>query len=193
MDYIVRRDGPNHLGLLLNGPNHLGLQGLRFVFTTRSKTPCLLKEDGTEVYGAGYEFVPGKDEVIREGTAGYIVSFGDAVYRALDAVETLKKEGIDVGLVNKPTLNVADAESMEKLAAAPFCLVIEPLSKKTGLGSKFGSWLMSTEHAQGGGALCKFGHIATHHEGSGGLWEQAYHQGYDSDSIQAKVKAMAAK
>eukprot|EP01052_Picozoa_sp_SAG31_P018175 SAG31_NODE_1275_length_9050_cov_1.986929_4_plen_349_part_00 len=166
-------------------------KGLRFVFSTRSKTPTVLKEGSEEpMYGDGYEFTPGVDEVIREGTAGYIVSFGDCVYRALDAVTKLKAAGIDVGLINKPTLNVVDAASMEKIAASPICLIVEPLGKKTGLGSKFGSWLLSTQHAQSGGKLCKFGHIATHHEGSGGLWEQAYHQGYDSQSIQDKMTEM---
>jgi transketolase C-terminal domain/subunit len=31
--------------------------------------------------------------------------FGEALYRSLDAVERLKQEGIDIGLINKPTLN----------------------------------------------------------------------------------------
>jgi transketolase len=174
-------------------------KGLRFVFTTRSKTPTLLREDGeTPVYGDGYSFVPGKDEIIRECGSdghGYIVSFGDAVYRCLDAVECLKKEGIHVGLINKPTLNVVDHDMMEHIAAqsAGICLVVEPLGKKTGVGSKFGSWLMETEHAQKGGALPRFGHIGTHREGGGGLWEQAYHQGYDSVSVQKKVKDMLGK
>mmetsp|Transcript_19386 Transcript_19386/g.29523 ORF Transcript_19386/g.29523 Transcript_19386/m.29523 type:complete len:687 (-) Transcript_19386:105-2165(-) len=167
-------------------------KGLRFVFTTRSKTPMVLKEDGeTPFYDDSYTFVPGKDEIIREGSAGYIVSFGDALYRSLDAVVSLKAEGIDVGLINKPTLNVVDEEIMEKLASAPLCLVVEPLGCKTGLGSKFGSWLLMTKYAQSGGkSLCKFGSIATHHEGCGGLWEQAYHQGFDSKSVQEKVKSM---
>ena len=168
-------------------------KGLRFVFTTRSKTPTILKEDGTPFYGEGYDFVPGKDEIIRDGTAGYVVSFGDALYRALDAVEALRAEGIDIGLINKPTLNVLDTEMMERIAASPLCLVTECLGKKTGLGSKFGSWLMETEHAQNGGKLAKFGRIATHREGCGGLWEQAYHQGYDSESVQKKIKEMITK
>mmetsp|Transcript_8410 Transcript_8410/g.23298 ORF Transcript_8410/g.23298 Transcript_8410/m.23298 type:complete len:709 (+) Transcript_8410:2-2128(+) len=170
-------------------------KGLRFVFTTRSKTPILFKEDGiTPIYGEGYEFVPGKDEVIRPGSAGYVVSFGDALYRALDAVETLRaQEGIDIGLINKPTLNVMDETMMETLAQSPLVLVSECLGHKTGLGSKFGSWLMETKHAQSGGLLCKFGRIATHKEGVGGLWEQAYGQGYDSASVQQKVKQMLGK
>lgn len=86
-------------------------EGLRFVFSTRSKVPWLLKEDGkTRVYGDDYEFVPGKDEVIAEGSAGYVISFGDMVYRSWDAVLRLRKEGIDVGLINKPTLNLVDEE-----------------------------------------------------------------------------------
>uniref|UniRef100_A0A7S4MSH1 Transketolase-like pyrimidine-binding domain-containing protein n=1 Tax=Odontella aurita TaxID=265563 RepID=A0A7S4MSH1_9STRA len=169
-------------------------KGMRFVFTTRSKTPLLLKDDGeTELYGDDYNFVPGKDEIVREGTAGYIVSFGDALYRCLDAVTALKSQGIDVGLINKPTLNVVDTDTMEKIAASPLCLVVECLGHKTGLGSKFGSWLLETDRAQKGGDVCKFSRIATHKEGGGGLWEQAYHQGYDSESVQGRVKSMLGK
>ena len=128
--------------------------------------------------------------IYREGTAGYIISFGDALYRSLDAVEQLKKRGIDVGLINKPTLNVVDDVMMEIVAASKMCLVVEPLGKRTGMGSKFGTWLLNTQHAQNGNTLCKFGHIAVHHEGGGGLWEHAYTQGYDSESVQAKVEQM---
>ena len=46
--------------------------------------------NGQEFFGGDYKFVSGKDEVIREGTQGYIVSFGETLYRALDAVERLK-------------------------------------------------------------------------------------------------------
>lgn len=40
-------------------------------------------------------------KVIRPGTVGTVVSYGDMLYRALDAVTTLRNEGVDVGLVNK--------------------------------------------------------------------------------------------
>jgi len=121
---------------------------------------------GLDAYGGNYKFVSGKDEVIREGTQGYIVSFGESLYRALDAVERLKLEGIDVGLINKPTLNVIDEEMMAKIGKAPFVLIVESYNKKTGLGSRFGSWLLER------GLTPKFAHIATHKEGCGGLWEQ---------------------
>lgn len=158
--------------------------GLRFIFSTRSKTPNILKEDGTPFYGEGYTFVPGKDEVIREGKAGYIVSFGDSLYRALDAVERLKQEGIDVGLINKATLNLIDEDMMAKIGKAPFVIVTEAFNRRTGLGSRFGSWLLER------GYTPKYAYLGTHHEGCGGLWEQYPHQGIDPEGIMKKVKEL---
>jgi transketolase C-terminal domain/subunit len=74
-------------------------KGIRFVFSTRSKVPYLLKEDGSRFYDDSYKFVPGKDEVMVEGTAGYVVSYGEMVYRSWDAVLRLRKEGINVGMI----------------------------------------------------------------------------------------------
>jgi transketolase C-terminal domain/subunit len=86
-------------------------RGLRFVFSTRSKVPWILKEDGkTKFFGDGYEFIPGKDETILDGKAGYVVSFGEMLYRSLDAVMRCREIGLDVGLINKPTLNIVDEE-----------------------------------------------------------------------------------
>ncbi len=158
--------------------------GLRFIFSTRSKTPNILKADGSDFYGADYTFTPGKDDIIREGTAGYIVAVGDALYRSLDAVERLKQEGIDVGLVNKPTLNVVDEATMATIGKSPLVLVVEAFNRKTGLGSRFGSWLLERGYSP------KFGYLGTHEEGCGGLWEQFPHQGLDPVSIIAKVKAL---
>ena len=158
--------------------------GLRFIFSTRSKTPNILDANQQDLYGGDYTFVPGKDEVVREGTAGYIVAFGDALYRAADAVERLKQEGIDVGLINKPTLNVIDEAMLAKVGAAPFVIVVEAFNRRTGLGSKFGSWLLER------GLTPKFAHLGTHKEGCGGLWEQYPHQGIDPDGIMSKVKEL---
>lgn len=158
--------------------------GLRFIFSTRSKTPNILDANGNSLYGDGYRFTPGIDEVVREGSAGYIVSFGDALYRALDAVERLKQDGIDVGLINKPTLNVVDEAMMAKVGAAPFVLVVEAFNRKTGLGSRFGTWLLER------GFTPKYGYLGTHEEGCGGLWEQYPHQGLDPVGIISKVKAL---
>ncbi len=161
--------------------------GLRFIFSTRSKVPNVLDSSGNDLFGGNYKFVPGKDEIIKEGKAGYIVSFGDGLYRALDAVERLRQEGIEVGLINKPTLNVIDEEVIAKIGKSPFVLVVESFNRRTGLGSRFGSWLLER------GLTPKYAYLGTHKEGCGGLWEQFPHQGIDPVSIMSKVKELTTK
>ena len=162
-----------------------GDPGLRFVFSTRATVPDILDRDGKPLY-QGKPFEPGKYFVVREPKAGggYVVAMGEAVYRALDAVITLEEAGAQVGLVNKPTLNTIDPAMMKRLAAAPFVLVVEGWNVKTGLGSRFGSYLLRA------GFKGKFNHIGTHLEGSGGLWQQMGYQGLDSAGIQAAIKAL---
>jgi len=161
-------------------------RGLRFVFSTRSKVPYILKEDNkTKFFGDGYEFVPGKDETVIEGKEGYVVSFGEMLYRSLDAVLLCKKSGLDVGLINKPTLNVIDEQSIRKVGHSPFVLVVESFNQKTGLGSKFGTWLLER------GLTPKYAYMGTVKEGCGGLWEQIPYQGLDSPSIVARIMQLA--
>jgi transketolase len=159
--------------------------GLRFIFTTRAPVPDILDADGKPLY-AGKPFEPGRDYVVREAPAGggYVVAVGEAVYRALDAVIRLGEKGIGVGLINKPTLNVVDADMMRTLAAAPFVLVAEGWNVATGLGSRFGSYLLKA------GFKGKYNHIGTHLEGNGGLWQQMGYQGLDSDGMVTAISAL---
>ena len=159
--------------------------GLRFLFSTRSTVPDLLTEDGKPFY-QGKAFEPGKDDVIRPAKTGggYVVAVGETVYRALDAVIGLRDQGIDVGLVNKATLNVVDQSMMKTLAKAPFVLVVEGWNVKTGLGSRFGSLLLQQ------GFKGKYDHLGTHLEGSGGLWQQMGYQGLDSAGIAAAIQKL---
>ncbi|MCU0304531.1 MAG: hypothetical protein MUC56_10790 [Thermoanaerobaculales bacterium] len=160
--------------------------GLRFVFSTRSKVPAILGEDGQPIHGEGYVFEPGRDELIRDASAegGFVVSFGETLYRALDAVERLRAEGLDVGLVNKPTLNVVDEAMLAKIGSSRWVLVAESLNRRTGLGSRFGSWLLER------GLAPRYAHVGTHREGCGGLWEHMGYQGLDSSELEAAIRAL---
>lgn len=158
--------------------------GLRFLFSTRSGVPDLLTETGERFYGADYQFIPGKDDLIREGKDGYIVTFGETVYRALDAVIKLRAAGLQFGLVCKATLNVYDEAMMSRLAATPAVLVAESFNVNTGLGSRFGTELLKR------GFRGRYNNIGTHREGSGGLWQQMGYQGLDSAGIQAAVQSL---
>ncbi|KAJ5438186.1 uncharacterized protein N7458_009184 [Penicillium daleae] len=163
-------------------------QSMRFIFSTRAKVPYILKE-GTEqkLYGEGYKFVPGKEEVIRKGTAGYIVTYGDMVYRSLDAVERLRREGLDVGLINKPTLNVVDEDAIRNYGSTPFVLVVESIAQKTGLGSRLGTQLLERKLTP------KYKTMGAIKEGCGGLFEQVNAQGLGPEDIVAAVKEVAGK
>jgi transketolase len=159
-------------------------KGLRFIFSTRSAVPQILDENGEKFYGENYDFEPGKDEIIREGSDGYIVSFGAMLYRSLDAIENLKREGVDVGLINKPTLNVVDENMMEQLSNASNILVVEDQNKKTGLGIRFGTWLLQY------GFSGNYDHMGTTKIGHGGVKAQVPHQGLASKDIQEKIKGL---
>jgi transketolase len=160
--------------------------GLRFLFSTRSAVPDILKDDGSLFFGPGYTFAPGKDDIIRQAPAGggYVVSFGETLYRALDAVIRLGETGTKVGLVNKSTLNVYDPEMMKLLAGASFVLVAEGFNVNTGLGSRFGSELLKA------GFKGKYNNIGTNKEGCGGLWQQMGYQGLDPEGITKSIKAL---
>ena len=159
-------------------------EGLRFVFSTRATVPDILDEKGQPLY-QGKAFEPGKDDIVRDaGGGGYVVAFGEIVYRALDAVIRLNEAGVKVGLINKPTLNVYDEATMKLLVAAPFVLVAEGWNVKTGLGSRFGTELLKR------GFRGRYANIGVFREGSGGLWQQIGYQGLDSAGIEKAVRAL---
>lgn len=161
-------------------------QGLRFVFSTRSATPIIETSDGKPFYGDGYKFVPGRDEIIRQGTEGYVVSYGEMLCRCLDAVEKLNEEGINVGLINKPTLNVVDEEIIRLIGKSKFVLVVETQNAKTGLGIRCGSWLLERRYAP------RYGYMGVTKEGRGGLGEQILQQELCSESICKKILELIA-
>jgi transketolase len=164
-----------------------GDPGLRFVYSTRSPVPDILGEGGKPMFAGDYRFEPGKDELIREGKAGYVVSFGEMVFRCLDAVERLHEEGLDVGLVHKPTLNVIDEAMLARVGKSPFVLLVESQNRNTGLGVRYGSWLLARGHHP------RYDHLGTTRSGSGGLWEQIAYQGLDPDSIAQRARELAGR
>ncbi len=155
--------------------------GLRFVYSTRSGTPFILDEQGNRRFGEGYTFTPDTDEVIRPGRDGWIVSYGEMLYRCLHVVELLREEGVEIGLVNKPVLNVVDETMLATLGTSPFVLVVETQNVKTGLGSRFGSWLLERGYAP------KFGFMGSWKDGQGGLGEQIPYQGLGTEAIRERV------
>jgi transketolase C-terminal domain/subunit len=158
--------------------------GLRFVFSPRSALPDILDAAGKPMYAEDYRFEPGKDHVVLEGSAGWVVSYGDMLHLALDAVLQLRVAGLDVGLLNKSTLNQVDEASLARVGKSGFVLVVESQNINTGLGARFGTWLIER------GLRPRYARLGTHERGHGGGLEQIVQQGLDSPSIVAAVRAL---
>ncbi len=155
-------------------------KGIRFVFSTRSPTPQILDSKGKPFY-KGRKFVAGKDDIIRGGKHGVIVSYGEMLCRAVHVSEKLRGFGYEVAVVNKSTLNVVDEKMMAKLEKMPFVFVLESQNEKTGLGMRFGTWLLER------GFLGSYAHIGVNKLGRGGLSEHLAEQGLDALSVEKKV------
>ena len=158
--------------------------GLRFVFSTRSGTPYILGADGKRFFEEGYTFIAGKDDLIREGSDGYIVTYGEMLYRCLDIVEDLKAQGISIGLINKTTLNMIDEGMLKRIGSAKAILTVETQNVKTGLGARMGTWLLER------GFHPRFACMGTWKEGRGGLSEQIPYQGMSKDAICSQITAL---
>lgn len=125
--------------------------GIRFVFSTRSKVPWILKEGTQERFfeSSDYVFTPGKDEIIRgasdpKACDGWVVTFGEMLYRVVDAVDRLatKEKGLKIGVINKVSVNLVDEEALQLIGNSKFVLVAESWNEKTGLGSRLGTMLL---------------------------------------------------
>lgn len=155
--------------------------GLRFIFSTRSSTPFVLDENNNKIYDENnYEFTE-KDEIIREGKDGYIVTYGEMLYRSLHAIKLLKDKGYSIGLINKPCLNVVDEEMMKKVGNAKNVFLVESQNQLTGLGIRFGSWLLER------GLKPNYAYFGSTRYGNCGQSEQITHQELDPESIAQKI------
>lgn len=75
---------------------------------------------------------------------------------------------------------------LAKVGAARWVLVAESLNLRTGLGIRYGTWLLER------GFRPAYRHVGTHLEGIGGLWQQMGHQGLDSEQLQSTIRGLVA-
>jgi transketolase C-terminal domain/subunit len=93
--------------------------------------------------------------------------------------------GIDVGLINKPTLNLPDPVAIDRIGATHFVLVVEGQNRQTGLGSRFGSWLLDAGHSP------SYDYMGVVRPGNGGIPEHIPYQGLAPEDILKKIKELA--
>ncbi len=104
-----------------------------YVRMGRAKIPVITKEDGTPFFGDGYEFKPGKADVIRSGKKATIVASGPMVHYALKAAENL---GGDIEVIVVSSFIPFDSETvMASAKKTGRVLTIQDHNTDTGLGS----------------------------------------------------------
>lgn len=111
------------------------------------------RKESYPVYSEDQKFEIGKGIVVREGKDAVIVACGIMVHEAMQAAETLEKEGVSVAVIDPFTVKPLDEE------------LIRAYVKKTGKvvvaenHNKIGGLTSAVEHAICG-MECKFGYVA---------------------------------
>lgn len=139
-----------------------------------------------DITNADTPFIPGKANIIKDGSDVCIISCGLMIAKALEAAEELEKQGISTAVVNMHTIKPIDAETI--LAMNEKCKVIITAEEHTiigGLGSAVAEVLAGHNGAKFDrvGIMDKFGESGKPAE----LFE-AY--GLTAENIVAKAKAL---
>lgn len=110
-------------------------KGNGYAYLRTSRRPLPQVHDSSN-----YEFIPGKAEIIREGSNKArisIIATGDMVYHALEASKELAKDGLDTDVINIATISSIDSKTIRKYAEKrKGILTLEDHSRNGGLGSK---------------------------------------------------------
>jgi transketolase len=87
------------------------------------------------IYDANYKFQIGKASVVKQGGDAVIFATGIMVQESLKAMDILKAEGINVGLVNVSSLKPIDAQTIcEQAKSAKAVITAEDHNRIGGLG-----------------------------------------------------------
>lgn len=154
-----------------------------FVGMGRSKTPNILKENGEVYFDSDYQFEYGKADLLRSGKDGCIITMGTMVPRALEIHESLKKEGLEIGVLNFSCPLVVDEEKMEKALQTGLIVTYEDHHADTGLGATVALYLADKGYAG------KFFRLGIKDYGSSGKPDSLFKtQGLDPASVSQFIK-----
>lgn len=118
-----------------------GMQGCAALAMGRSKLPVILTESGKPLFGGEYAFEYGKATWAREGSAGVIVTMGTLAGACVEAADTLRAEGIDVGVLIEASPLDIDGEAARRATLAPWVLVVEDHGWRSGLWASYAEWM----------------------------------------------------
>ena len=144
----------------------------------RSTNPILLDDKGTPLFGASYEFRYGHADLVREGKDAAILTTGGMVYRAIQACEKLRENGVEVQVFNISCLSDLDGEAILKAAETGVIITYEDHHIQTGLGSLVANFLA------GQSSRIRFRKLGVTQYGSSGKPDDLYRmQGLDVEGL----------
>ena len=157
-------------------------EGNWFVGMGRSKLPVILKENGDIFFDENYEFEYGKVDIIREGKDGYILTYGCMVYRAIKIHEILKKEGINIGVMNYSCPTTIDEERLKIAVNTGFLITYEDHHIDTGLASTISLYLAEKNYN------VRFLRFGVKFYGASGTPDELFKiQGIDPETVAEKI------
>lgn len=125
MSVVVPADGHEAKGAIRFAVQH---QGPLYIRLARDKFPVL--------YDSGYRFELGRARIHRTGSAATIIAMGLMVHEGVKAVALLEKKGLQVGLINMPSVKPLDRQAVVEAARSSGAIVTaEEHSVIGGLGS----------------------------------------------------------
>ena len=163
-------------------------EGCRFVYSNRSAVPNILGSDGQRVLR------PGRRLYLRSRQGRRHPRRLGRLRRQLRQHALPRPRGRRATPQRRPRRRPhqqvrrstsSTTTTLDRVGKTGFCLVAEEWNVKTGLGSRFGTYLLRR------GMSPKYNHIGTYREGPGGLWQQMGYQGLDPDGIMKKVRQLA--
>ncbi len=183
MNIIVPAD-PNQTDRALR--YMLSQPGMFFLGMGRSKLPTILDTSGAPFFAGDYQFELGRLDRIRPGKAGTVIATGTLTGRAVEAVDRLRADGVDVGVACLATPTCLNDEDADSLANSPFIVTVEDHSVRTGLGAHVAQALFARGHA------VPHRRLGVEQYCPSGSAEAVYQsQGLDTDSLERTIRDFA--
>ncbi len=134
-----------------------------------------------DIYGDDYEFTTGKNIILRKGEKAVVFTTGSIASEVCAAADELSKEGIEITVVNVPTIKPFDAENvLEMIGSHDIVLTVEEHNILGGLGS-----MVAEVMAENGfvGKFIRMGLKDTFAKGYGTLAQVRAANGIDKEAI----------
>jgi transketolase len=105
----------------------------------------LMRDALFDVYDTDEKFSLGGSKILREGGDLTIVTYGDIVFQALQAAESLANQGIEAEVIDMYSVKPIDVATLDaSVAKTGACLVAENHQARNGLGYEVGVHLLKT-------------------------------------------------